>query len=156
MVPPADRDHMTTIRARSVRVNLARADYSEELRRFVQQLMEMSLYELLTHLEVEAGWRRGSARGQLVTNCTSALYANALGRYEQFRHSAGGEDRRLVTIYEAARREQDEDAWRARRYQQADARLQQIVDLQDKLFGDQPTDHLGNPKSTAGGGAQTV
>lgn len=150
MVPPAGNDHMRDIRCRSVRDNLIDADYSKELKRFVQWLMEMSIFDLLSMMELSAGYGRGGQRGPLVTNCTSALYANAIRQYYEFRDKTGKEGRYLLFVRDAILREQDEDNWKAQQAKDDNDRAKEILDTQDKLFGMDKLFGTGNPTGNTG------
>lgn len=135
---------MRDIRSRSAKDNLANADYSEELRRFVQWLMEMTVFELLDTMELEAQYLRTSQDGPLITNCTSALYANAIRKYYEFRGKAGEEGKHHLFVTDAKIREVNEDNWKSQRAAQANDRMHAILDLQDLLFGSDPTSTTGN------------
>ena len=145
--------HMTTIRSRSVRDNLRLADYSMELRTFVQSLMEMSLLELLDMLEEGTGWVRDQDHGPLVTHCTSGLYARAISHYYNFRAtSANREDRRIVMRGEEVQREAAEDAARIQKRRNLEDLRDYILDKQDRLFGIAPTSYNGKRKRSRSDG----
>lgn len=139
--------HMTTIRSRSVRDNLRLADYSLELRTFVQCLMEMSLSELLEMLEQGTGWVRDKDHGPLITHCTGGLYARAISHYYHFREtSPNGEDRQIVMRGEEVQREAAEDAAREKKHRDLEDLRDYILDEQDRLFGIPLTNYNGKRK----------
>ena len=150
MITPAhdETDHMKRVRGRSVRDNLRIADYSMELRTFVQSLMEMSMEHLLQMLEQAAGGQRRESGGPpLITNCTSGLYAYAIRGHHAFRANATNpEDRRIVMRDEELRREAAEDAVRFKRYRESAGFRDWVLNEQDKNFGRPLTTYKGKPK----------
>ena len=151
MVTPAhdEKDHMRTVRSGNVRANLRQADYSLELRTFVQSLMEMSADQLLKSLEEAAGWRRAERGVALITNCTSALYARAITLFYRFRAvSTNHEDRRLIMRDEEIQREAAEDADRYQKHHNIEWLRDRILDAEDEREGIIPTTYKGKPKRT--------